>query len=120
MITEDVSADPLRDLTRALRALAAAGSPQPALFPDDAVSAAELVRDFDQRAQVVRETYAGQLSASQIDSLTALEDKLSTMARDGAEFDADLWTDDALRTSEHWSDVRRLAEAALDEFGVDR
>ena len=38
------------------------------------------------------------------------------MARDGAEFDADIWTDEAVRTSEHWADVRTLAAAALDEF----
>jgi len=120
MLEKEDSPDPVRELRRVLHQLADAGSAQPALFPDDAVSAAELVRDFDQRAQVVRETCAGELSTSQTDSLTALEDKLSTMARDGAEFDADMWTDEALRTSEHWSDVRRLAGAALDEFGLDR
>jgi hypothetical protein len=116
MLEKEDSPDPVRELMRVLRQLADAGSAQPALFPDEAVSAAELVRDFDQRAQVVRETCAGELSASQIDSLTALEDKLSTMARDGAEFDADMWTDDAVRTSEHWAEVRALAAAALAEF----
>ena len=38
------------------------------------------------------------------------------MSRDGAEFDADLWTEAALATSEHWADVRRLALSALDAF----
>ena len=42
------------------------------------------------------------------------------MARDGAEFDADIWTDEAVRTSEHWAEVRALAAAALDEFSAPR
>ena len=99
-----------------IRRLAAAGSGQPALFPDDNVSAVELVRDFDQRALAVRDLTTIELSPLQIESLTALEQKLSTMSRDGAEFDADIWTDDAVRTSEHWAEVRALAAAALDEF----
>jgi hypothetical protein len=40
------------------------------------------------------------------------------MSRDGTELDADLWTDAAVRTSEQWADVRRLANAALDAFAV--
>ena len=115
-LLENEEQDPLRELTRAIRRLSSAGSGQPALFPDDNVTAGELVRDFDQRASAVRESYDDQLSSSQIESLTALEQKLSTMSRDGAEFDADIWTDDAVRTSEHWEDVRSLAAAALVEF----
>ena len=115
-LLENEEQDPLRELTRAIRRLSSAGSGQPALFPDDNVTAGELVRDFDQRAAVVRESYEDQLSAPQVESLTLLEQKLSTMARDGAEFDADIWTDEALRTSEHWADVRQLAAAVLDAF----
>jgi hypothetical protein len=116
MFTTDDSQDPLRELIRVIRQLAAAGSGQPALFPDENISAIELVRDFDQRASVVREAGDDQLSPSQAESLTLLEQKLSTMARDGAEFDADIWTDEALRTSEQWADVRNLAASALDAF----
>jgi hypothetical protein len=116
MFTKDDSEDPLRELTRAIRRLAAAGSGQPALFPDENLSPADLVRDFDHRALSVRESPDGQLSPSQLSSLTLLEQKLSTMARDGAEFDADIWTDEAVRTSEHWIAVRALAAAALEEF----
>lgn len=110
--------DPLRELTRVIRRLADAVSGQPGLFPDENVSPIELVRDFDQRAAVVRDSYEDQLSPSQLESLTLLEQKLSTMARDGAEFDADIWTDEAIRTSEHWAEVRNLAAAALDAFTV--
>jgi hypothetical protein len=116
MYEKEDQQDPLRELTRAIRRLAAAGSGQPALFPVEDVSAMALVRDFDQRASVVRESGDDQLSPSQIESLTLLEQKLSTMERDGAEFDADIWTDEAVRTSEHWAEVRSLAGAALDEL----
>jgi hypothetical protein len=39
------------------------------------------------------------------------------ISREGAEFDLELWTDAALRTSEQWAGVRLLAVAALDAFG---
>ncbi len=116
MFTKDDSEDPLRELMHVLRHLANAGSPQPALFPDENVTAGELVRAFDQRALAVRDSYDDRLSPSQLESLTALEKKLSTMSRDGAEFDADIWTDEAVRTSGDWADVRTLAAAALEEF----
>jgi hypothetical protein len=116
MLEKDDSPDPLRELMHVIRRLAAAGSGQPVLFPDENVSAAELVRAFDQRALAVRDSYDNRLSPSQIESLTALEKKLSTMSRDGAEFDIDIWTDDAVRTSEHWAEVRTLAAAALEQF----
>ena len=115
MLEKD-SEDPLRELIHVIRHLATAGSGQPALFPDENVSAGELVRAFDQRALAVRDSYDDRLSPSQLESLTALEKKLSTMSRDGAEFDADIWTDEAVRTSGDWSDVRTLAAAALEEF----
>ena len=113
--TED-SPDPLRELVHVIRQLAAAGSGQPALFADEPVTASELMRAFDQRALAVRDSYDDRLSPSQIESLTALERKLSTMSRDGVEFDADMWTDEALRTSEHWAEVRGLAATAVDAF----
>jgi hypothetical protein len=108
--------DAIRELMHVVRRLASAGSEQPALFPDVNVSATDLVQDFDQRLSVVREDNDAQLTPSQRESLDLLEQKLSTMSRDGAEFDADIWTDEAVRTSEHWADVRSLASAALDAF----
>lgn len=108
--------DPLRELIRVIRRLSSAGSGQPRLFPDDNVSAIDLVRDFDQHAAVVREEYDDQLTPAQDESLTRLEQKLSTMAHDGAEFDADIWTEEAVQTSEHWVAVRELAAAALERF----
>jgi hypothetical protein len=115
---EPISDEHVRDLRRSLRALADAGSEQPALFPDEQLTATDLAREFDHRASVVRDALDGDLSAVQLESLQSLEDKLATMSADGAEFDADLWTDVAVRTSEHWRDVRRLAANALDAFST--
>jgi hypothetical protein len=106
-----------RQLRRSLRALAAAGSDQQALFPDDIVPPDQLALDFGHGVFVVRGNYETELSEEQADALAALEQKLVTMARDGADFDAELWTDGALRTSEHWADVRTLALSALEAFG---
>jgi hypothetical protein len=108
--------DAIRELVHVIRRLASVGSEQPALFPDVNVSAIDLVQDFDQRLSVVREENDAQLTPSQRESLDHLEQKLSTMSRDGAEFDADIWTEEAVRTSEHWADVRSLASAAVDAF----
>jgi len=116
MLERENSPDPLRELMNVIRQLAAAGSGQPALFPDENVSAGTLVRAFDQRALAIRDSYDGRLSSTQLESLTALEKKLSTMSRDGAEFDADIWTDEAVRTSDDWAEVRDLAAAALRGF----
>ena len=89
MLEREDSPDPLSELIHVIRQLTTAGSGQAALFPDENVSAGELVRAFDQRALAVRDSYDDRLSPSQLESLTALEKKLSTMSRDGAEFDAD-------------------------------
>jgi len=50
-------------------------------------------------------------------ALDAIDEKLATMSRDGAEFNAELWTDAALKSSPHWQQLRTLATAALDAFG---
>ena len=100
-----------------MRSLAAAGSEQPPLFPDSVATADQLARDFDQSAVAVRSNYGSDLSENQADALASIERKLATMSRDGAEFDAELWTEAALRTSEHWADVRTLALSALEAFG---
>jgi hypothetical protein len=107
----------LRELRRSLIALARTASDQLALFPEDAVSAGRLALEFDRAASTVRGEYDGDLSNAQTGALLAIEQKLATISRDGAEFDPELWTDAALVESVHWADVRRLATAALETFG---
>lgn len=100
-----------------LQSLAAAGSDQPTLFPEHMMKADELALDFDHWAAFVRSAYEKDLSPAQVDALAAIDRKLSTMSRDGAEFDLDLWTDAAMRTNDQWAEVRVLAAGALEAFG---
>jgi hypothetical protein len=106
-----------RQLKWSLQLLAQAGSVQPTLFPEQAPGPDDLAFGFDHWASVVRDTYAADLSPAQETALDAIAAKLTTMSRDGTEFDVELWTDAALETSEHWSDVRLLAVSALEAFG---
>ena len=113
-----VADDALRDscfkqLTETLRALASEPSDQLALFPDSVTKADDLAARFDDSLRAVDEDYASELSRDQAEALERLNDRFATMSRDGAEFDADLWTDEAIRTSVHWREVRELAAAAL-------
>jgi hypothetical protein len=109
--------DHFRELRWSLQALATTDSLQPALFPEQSMSADELALDFDNSSSIVRERYEPDLSREQAAALDAIDHKLTTMSRDGAEFDAELWTDAAVRTSEPWREIRRLAAAALEAFG---
>jgi hypothetical protein len=106
-----------KQLRWSLQGLAStAASPQRELFPEYALAADELALQFDHWFTVIRSHYEGELSSAQLESLQAIDRKLSTMSRDGAEFDVELWTETALVTSEHWMDIRRLAAAALEAF----
>ena len=87
------------------------------LFPDFVAAADELALELDHWATLVLESYGQDLTEPQTTSLKALHHKLATMSRDGAEFDADLWTEAALGSSAHWHEVRILAIAVRDAFG---
>jgi hypothetical protein len=106
-----------RHLRWSLHALAMAGSEQQMLFPLHIVKAEELASDYDHWSAVVRSHYESELPESQLASLDAIDKKLAIISRDGAEFDLELWTDAALRGSEHWAEVRALAASALEAFG---
>jgi hypothetical protein len=107
----------LKQLKWSIQGLARSDSDQQMLFPDRRLEPGELALDFDHWASVIRNQYSEELTPLQLDALAAVEQKLATMSRDGAEFDVDVWTDAALKTSEHWAEVRRLATAALEAFG---
>ena len=106
----------LRYLRWSLQALAASPSEQLALFPDAVPKADELVLDFDNCAAVVRER-DDELSESQLAALEAIDQQLATMSRLASELDADMWSEAALRSEQHWEQTRRLAEQALAAFG---
>lgn len=106
----------LKQLRWALQALALSGSDQQLLFPDYAANAASLATDFDQSCAAVRESVADDLSPLQSEALAAIEAKFAEMSRDDARFDADIWSDGALETSDDWRDIRRFAAQALEAF----
>jgi hypothetical protein len=118
-MTEEHTQQPsdLKQLRWCLQALAAAGSVQRVLFPDAAKKPDQLALEFDRCASVVLTGDVGDLSPPQCDALTALDSKLKTMAREGEEFDVDLWSETALAESAHWEDVRRHARLTLAAFG---
>lgn len=113
---EPTTGDDLAPLRRSLQRLALAGSEQPPLFPEEMPHAGMLAAEFDRCAAPLSVDGPVSLTVEQSEAIAALSRKLRTMSRDGADFDADLWTEAALRTSEHWADVRRLASAALETF----
>jgi hypothetical protein len=100
-------------LERCLEALAATGTEQQSLFPDEELSPGALAAQFDRAASTAQRIATGELTAEQADAIDSVSDKLLTMSRDGADFDADLWTEGAVQTSTHWREVRSLAAAAL-------
>lgn len=116
MSRDALTDDPCSALVASLKALASEPSDQLALFPESVSKASDLVARFEASMRAARDESAGELSRSQLDALDALGERLAIVSRDGAEFDADLWTDEAVRTSVHWRDVRALARAALDLF----
>ena len=101
----------------ALRALADAGSEQGALFADRVMTPGTAAVEFDRSASLVRERYEPELTAAQSEALAVIARKFATMSRDAGEFDAELWSADALSTSQDWSDIRELASSALQSFG---
>lgn len=114
----DALTDPVSALVASLKALASEPSDQLALFPESVRKAGDLAARFEISLRALGDDGAGELSRAQLDALEALGARLATVSRDGAEFDADLWTDEAVSTSVHWRDVRGLAKAALDLFEI--
>lgn len=106
-----------KQLRWSLQALANAGSSQRSLFPDRPATADELAFDFDHWGGLIRGQYQRELSRPQTEALAAIDRKIATISRDGAEFGLELWTDSALSASEHWAEVRGLAACALEAFG---
>ena len=106
-----------RQLKWSVQALALRAPEQLVLFPDFVATADELALELDHWATLVLEKYPDELSDSQAEMLKALHQKLETMSRDGAEFDADLWTEAAMGSNVHWQEVRALAIAVRDAFG---
>ena len=108
-----------KQLEASLRALSMSSSDQLTLFPEHVVTAEELALRFDHAWTAVRAAYEEELSDSQNRAVSAVERELDAISRDGADFDVELWTEVALRTSQQWVSIRRLAHDALVALGGD-
>ena len=106
-----------RQLKWSVQALKLRVPDQLVLFPDIVTSVGELALQFDHWAEVIWENYGSELTDAESAALTALDRKIAGMLHDGAEFDAELWTDAGLRSNVHWDEVRALAADVLDAFG---
>jgi hypothetical protein len=106
-----------KQLRWSLQALAASASDQQPLFPEGAPTADELALDFDHWASLVRDRYGTELDAGQTAALEAIDQVFSRMSRDAIELEADIWSEAAVRTTEDWAVIRRLAAEAIDSFG---
>jgi hypothetical protein len=102
-------------LRRSVRLAALPADEQIASFPNGAAIEEEIAIDFDSYCQWALEGYqAPDLSHEQRTSLLALNTRLERMS---GEQNADLWTNDALRTRVEWEQVRKDARKILDVFG---
>jgi hypothetical protein len=100
----------LREVRRTLHRLAEPAESQLSYLQDLGTGDAdELALEFDDVAKAAI-TAPGLLSAAATDGLRVLTDWLEAMSGPNKAY---LWTDDALRSSTEWSEVRRLAGSVL-------
>jgi hypothetical protein len=84
-------------------------------FPSFCVVADEIALDYDNCCGWALEGYkAPVLTDEQRSSLVALDERLNRMS---GKHNAELWTDEALRCSPEWDEVRKDARRIMDSFG---
>ncbi len=106
-------------LLKGLQCLAADGEIllQAFWFPGPNYIADDLAEEFAFRLELAeRCVKEGLISKDMFEKARAVDAKLDKMS--GSE-NASLWTDEAVRTHEEWSIVRRLAREALGAMGYD-
>ena len=115
---EDDDRRGVRDQFRwSLQALACAPDAQLSLFPDFVCKADELALEYGHWSEVARSFFAGEFDEAQLAALRAIDFRSDAMGNGGAEFEEDLWSEDALRASPLWEDLRTLAKLALAKLG---
>ena len=102
-------------LQRAVIALAQQAEVQLSLFPDFVCKADELVLDFDDGLYEMVGDEA-EFTGEQRAAIEALDRFITPM---GGRANANLWTDDAVRSHPRWEQIRSLARSAADAFGWD-
>jgi hypothetical protein len=100
-------------LKHSVQLLASSPEVQLQLLPAYVCKADELVLGFDHWREVALHNYRGELSADELAALTALDEKLNWLTANGREH----WSDEAVRTSPEWQNIRYLATRVLEIFG---
>lgn len=103
-----------QELRQSLKTLAAPGDQALATLPDRVVKADELALDYDNFVQAVLQNFGSEFTSDQSSKLSRINELLSLMS--GAT-NADLWTDDAVRSNPRWEEVRREANEAIRLLG---
>lgn len=104
----------LDGVRKAVEALAAPGETALATMPEGSVKADELALDFDNFGRAALESLGSEMTEVQRESLRNIDRLLSAMI---GGHQADLWTEEAVRTHPKWQDVRDAAGRALTDFG---
>lgn len=82
------------------------------LLPSFVCKGDELALDFDHWREVTERTFRSELTVEQLSCLDSLDKSLSKLTQMGSEH----WTDNAVRYSAEWQDIRAIAAAALASF----
>src|ERR1700727_1049497 len=99
-------------LKHSVQLLASPAAIQLQLLPPFVCKADELALEFDHWQEVVLHNYGKQLSADQACAVKILKEKLHSLTLAGAEH----WTDESVRNSPEWQNVRSLAADVLKVF----
>jgi hypothetical protein len=110
---EDPKAAILERLKHSVQLLASLPEVQLERLPPHVCKADELALEFDQWREVALHNCQSDLTTDQLSSLTALDERLDWLTANGRQH----WTDEAVRTSPWWKDVRWLATRVLEAFG---
>jgi hypothetical protein len=102
----------LERLKHSVQLLACPADVQLRMMPDFVCKADELALDFDHWNDVVLSNLSSELRPAQKASLAAISNSVSEMTQAGPT----LWTEDSVRQSDQWAEVRVLAAKALESF----
>jgi hypothetical protein len=101
----------------ALQLLACPASVQIQSLPSFVCVTDELALDFNHWQDTLIGNFGSELTRGQIEILTAINENFSHLSRCGSQYKEEFWTDDALRNSADWTQIRAMASEALSRFG---
>jgi len=104
-------------IEEALQLLACPAPVQLQLFPDFVCVTDEFALDFDNWQSVIIGNFGAELTSEQLGCLKAIDERFTSHSRGGASFTEQFWTDEALRESADWENIREMARRALRAFG---